>query len=340
MLLILLFALCSSLPNALFPIVMNTWSTGGFTNATETAWAVLVNGKERLAALVEGLNYCEVNQCGFDVGYGGSPDENAETTLDAVLIDGVTMNVGAVAQLRRIKDAIKVANSIMTHTQHTLLASDSATEFAIQNGFVETSLTTPYSQEIINNWTAKNCQPNYRQNVYPDPTKSCGPYSPIKSNQKSLQHADTQQLISEQNHDTISMLIIDSNGNTAAGTTTNGLTYKVPGRVGDASIPGAGSYANEIGVCGATGDGDIMVRFASCLQVLETIRYGGKPKDACENALKRIAKYFPTFRGALIAISRSTGEYGGACWGWNFTYSIRTPSLSQALVVNVSPIGP
>ncbi len=163
-------------------------------------------------------------------------------------------------------------------------------QFALQNGFVSSNLTTNTSLNIWSSWEAKNCQPNYRQNVLPDPSQSCGPYTPITEarNYRSAAAAAAvasaglasrrsengevssdyglspklkpRKRLRPREHDTIGMVAIDQFGRMASGTSTNGLTYKVPGRVGDSPIAGAGSWVDSaVGGCGATGDGDIMM---------------------------------------------------------------------------------
>lgn len=146
------------------------------------------------------------------------------------------MNIGAVAGLRHIKDAISVARHVLDYTKHTLLVGDQATEFAVKMGFKKEEISSERSKERIKNWINGNCQPNYWMNVVPDPGKSCGPYE-----KKALavdQGVERETiLVDESNHDTIGMVVIDKNGNIAAGTSTNGLTFKIPGRVGDSPIP-------------------------------------------------------------------------------------------------------
>lgn len=112
-------------------------------------------------ALVEGCSVCEREQCDGTVGYGGSPDENGETTLDAMIMDGNTMNVGAVAALRDVKDAIAVARHVLENTKHTLLVGEQATDFAVMMGFQRESLQTERSREMWQQWKNNHCQPNF-----------------------------------------------------------------------------------------------------------------------------------------------------------------------------------
>ena len=139
-------------------------------------------------------------------------------------------------------------------------------------------------------------------------------------------------------HDTIAMVVFDGNGAGVAGTSTNGMTHKVPGRVGDSPIPGSGAFVDtEVGGCGETGNGDIMMRFSPCYQVVESMRNGASPSEAAVDAIQRIKKYYPTFQGALFAIN-TQGEYAGAANGWTFEFNVRTPSMSGVTTVVVPPI--
>lgn len=294
------------------PIVITTWQ---FYNATIKAWQVLKDGGIALDAIEKGASECERLQCDGTVGYGGSPDENSETTLDALIMDGKTMNVGAVGALRKIKSAISVARHVLDYTKHSFLVGELATQFAIQMGFQEESLTTPESKQLWKNWhDNNNCQPNFWMAVTPDPTKYCGPYREPRTLFKKIE-PEVRMMIDRYNHDTIGMVAVDQNGDVAAGTSTNGAKYKIPGRIGDSPIPGAGAYAdNEVGGAAATGDGDIMLRFLPSFLAVEEMRRGASPGDAASVAVKRIASHYSNFMGAVIAVTKN-GEYGAACHG-------------------------
>ncbi|ORY67434.1 nucleophile aminohydrolase [Pseudomassariella vexata] len=321
------------------PMVINTWG-GAFTVATDAAYLSLLEAETSALDAVEiGCATCEEAQCDGTVGYGGSPDENCETTLDAMIMDGTTMKSGAVAALRRVKNAIGVARYVLEYTTHTLLAGDLATQFAIQNGFVEESLTTTESAARCEVWKQAGCQPNYRINVLPNATESCGPYVPIPLNATSPTYpfliAPGAKTAS---HDTISLIAISASGTMAAGTSTNGASGKVPGRVGDGPITGSGSYVDgEVGGCGATGDGDVMMRFLPCYQAVESLRRGMTPSEAAEDAVRRMVRKYPGVASGIVVVDNQ-GRHGGAGSGWNFTYAYRGGNMEETVVVTVLPV--
>ncbi|XP_018096292.1 N(4)-(beta-N-acetylglucosaminyl)-L-asparaginase-like [Xenopus laevis] len=145
---------------------------------------VLEAGSFVLDDFEKGCAQCEIDQCDGNVGYGGSPDENRETTLDDMIMNGNTIEVGAVAQLRRIKNAIVVTRAVMEHTKHTFLVGESASLFAESMGFMREDLTTNRSRSIHSKWLDQSCQPNYWKDVVQDASKSCGPFHPIRGVKK------------------------------------------------------------------------------------------------------------------------------------------------------------
>ncbi|XP_073433962.1 N(4)-(beta-N-acetylglucosaminyl)-L-asparaginase isoform X2 [Dendrobates tinctorius] len=245
-----------------------------------------------------------------------------------------TIEVGAVANLRRIKNAIGVARAVMEHTKHTFLVGESASLFAQSMGFVCEDLTTNRSLAVYSKWLDQQCQPNFRRNVIPDPTKFCGPYKPVRGLPEG-KTSSPQKEVDLHSHDTIGMIAVDKNGNIATGTSTNGASHKIPGRVGDSPMIGAGSYADSsVGGAAATGDGDTMMRFLPSYQAVENMRMGADPTTACQKAISRIQKHIPVFFGAIICANR-TGSYGAACSkapGFTeFHYSVYKPGCSQPL---------
>lgn len=329
------------------PIIINTW---GFTNATDEAWSVLHNQRgSALDAVQRGAETCEMQQCGGVVGFGGSPDEQGETTLDAMIMDGDTMAVGAVANLRHVKDAVATARFVMEHTTHTMLAGLQAAQFALSMGLEISNLTTEESAKLHEDWLADDCQPNFRADVHPNPRHHCGPYR--RKHPRSQPDPKTTPLTAQNNsklsfsesagrsHDTISLVAIDAYGSMAAATSTNGLIFKIPGRVGDGAVAGGGSYVDsEVGGCGSTGDGDAHLRFLPCFQVVESMRQGKSPQEAAEEAIRRIAKKVgETYFGAVVAMNRN-GEHGAASYGWKFRYSYRDGDSDGVQVVEVEPL--
>ncbi|XP_053680374.1 N(4)-(Beta-N-acetylglucosaminyl)-L-asparaginase [Anopheles nili] len=330
--------------NGGLPLVVTTW---GFTNATLRAYQSLTTGEfDPIEALVEGCSVCEREQCDGTVGFGGSPDENGETTLDALLMDGTTMDIGAVAALRDVKHAAEVAKHVLRNTKHTLLVGSQATEFALMMGFQRESLQTEASRSMWTQWQHNHCQPNFWKNVIPSPSMSCGPYEPVSANDvrsacdtSSEDSSDRSNFaFGRYNHDTISMIVINSDGHVVAGTSTNGARNKIPGRVGDSPIPGAGAYADsEVGAAVATGDGDIMMRFLPSLLAVESMRAGLTPTVAGQRAIDRIAKYYPSFSGGIVVASKD-GQYGAACHGMEeFPFSVvdGTKTNGEVLVEKV-----
>uniref|UniRef100_A0A914DMF4 N(4)-(Beta-N-acetylglucosaminyl)-L-asparaginase n=1 Tax=Acrobeloides nanus TaxID=290746 RepID=A0A914DMF4_9BILA len=157
---------CSYAAN--LPLIVSTWANPGFRSASQNAWDFIkVNNGQGLGALVEGLVTCQTLQCDTTVGYGGSPDEDGETTLDALVMDGTNHQMGAVGALRRVKDAARVAWAVMNYTQHSLLVGDQATAFAVKMGFINESLTTNVSIKLHKDWLDNKCQPNFWQIIYP-----------------------------------------------------------------------------------------------------------------------------------------------------------------------------
>ncbi|KJH40666.1 asparaginase [Dictyocaulus viviparus] len=228
-----------------------------------------------------------------------------------MVMDGAGIRIGAVANLHRIKDAARLALAVMNYTKHTMLVGEAATKFAIEMGFKEQNLSTTFSSEMFSEWKRNKCQPNFWMNVEPDPTKTCGPYRPQNYRYSSLQR--NVEIINRFHHDTLGMVVVDSNGNVSAGTSTNGARFKIPGRVGDSPIPGAGAYAVEgVGGAAATGDGDVIMRFLPSFFVVEQIRLGTKPFKATRKAVNRILEHYPHFQGAVVGVN-SNGTYGAAC---------------------------
>lgn len=318
------------------PIVINTWN---FKSANARAWQELSSQHSALDAIEFGTGQCEIERCDGTVGWGGSPSESGETTLDAMIMDGTNYNVGAVGALRRVRGASRVARLVLERTNHTLLVGEMATQFALELGLKEESLESEESRVMHQGWLNNSCQPNYWMNVEPDPRRSCGPYKliPLKRQQDGLPHlgkvAPLRQLdeILTVGHDTIGMVAIDSLGRIASGTSTNGLRYKITGRVGDSPVPGAGSYADwQVGAAAATGDGDVMMRFLLSYQAVENMRIGMTAAQAAWDVIQRQVQRTgrPYAHAAVIVLSKS-GSYGAACCGYKTFPFVVSDSLEQ-----------
>lgn len=314
------------------PIVINTWN---FTQANARAWAELAAHGSALDAVEMGCGQCEIQRCDGTVGWGGSPSESGETTLDAMIMDGETYDVGAVGGLRRVRGAIKVARLVLERTSHTLLVGEMATEFALELGMEEQTLMSNESRALHRSWLEANCQPNYWKNVRPDPRKSCGPYNLLKSvanEERSkidpVDHARRPLLVG---HDTIGMVARDSSGRLASGTSTNGLRYKISGRVGDSPVPGAGSYAaRDAGAAAATGDGDVMMRHLLSFAAVESLRRGMGAGEAAHDVMAKQAERTgrPYAHAALVVLSND-GSFGAACTGYTSFPFVVSDALEQ-----------
>lgn len=344
--LIVLILSCVVYTSAVNPLVINTWA---FTESTKNAFTTLKSTSDPVSALEEGCRTCQTLQCDFTVGYGGSPDENGESTLDAIIFDGNTMNMGAVGGMRKVKDAIGVARKVLENTEHSFLVGELAGQFANKMGFPLESLETNYSQGLYETWKENNCQPNFWTNVLPDPTKNCGPYTPTEEKQciksdpilTNEISKDCDSKFNTGNHDTIGMLVIGQDGHIVAGTSTNGANHKIPGRVGDSPIPGAGAYADsEVGAAAGTGDGDVMMRFLPSFLAVEQMRSGVTPEAAAQEAISRIAKKYPSFFGGVIAVNKD-GVIGAACNGMEkFPFSVMNDTIDAPIVNYVNCTNP
>jgi N4-(beta-N-acetylglucosaminyl)-L-asparaginase len=329
------------------PIVINTWN---FTSANSRAWLELAQNHSALDAIEFGCSQCEIDRCDGTVGWGGSPSETGETTLDAMIMDGETYDVGAVGGLRRVKSAISVARLVLERTNHTLLVGDMATKFAVELGFKEEPLDSEQSRKMHQDWLKNSCQPNYWKDVVPDPRKFCGPYHLATINRGREGDAKTlytildtdgsvsprdilehEIRIAQVGHDTIGMVSIDSQGRLASGTSTNGLRFKILGRVGDSPVPGAGSYAaREAGAAAATGDGDVMMRFLLSYQAVENLRQGMDSQAAADDVIlrqtKRTGRPYPH---AAVVVLKKDGSYGAACCGYKTFPFVVSDRLKQ-----------
>jgi N4-(beta-N-acetylglucosaminyl)-L-asparaginase len=284
------------------PFILTTWNFGPSANAV--GWPMLAQGASSIDTVEAAINHVE--EFGdYWVGADGVPNEVGETTLDAMILWGPTHDIGAVGCLKRVRKAISVARKVMEETQHTLIVGDDATRFAARMGFAETSLTGPKSQAAFAKWAATNTK-----------SDAFGPEPRGRS--------DTLRA-----HDTVGCIALDAAGNLCVGCSTNGREFKIPGRVGDSPIPGAGAYGDQaVGGAVATGNGDVMMRFLPTYHAVELMRGGMHPQAAAEASLRRITDAGYDIGGG-IAVIRRDGVHGAAKTGWDdvpFDYSVQTAS--------------
>ena len=278
--------LSSELP-APAPMVLSTWKQ---PKANTAAQAVLDRGGRALDAVEAGVRIPEADPDDMSVGYGGRPDRDGHVTLDACIMDEKG-NAGSVTFLEHIMHPISVARSVMEKTPHVMLSGEGALSFAIAQGFKKENLLTKKAEQEWREWlkTAK--------------------YKPIANIER---------------HDTIGMLAIDGQGNLSGACTTSGLAYKMRGRVGDSPIIGAGLFVdNEIGGACATGLGELVMRTCGSFLVVELMRQGRTPQQACEEAALRIVKKqdYKDIQVGFIAINKQ-GEYGAYSIQPGFNYTV------------------
>ena len=240
------------------PIVISTWEPGLIAN--NEAWNILNADGKSIDAVEAGLRVIESDVNNKSVGIGGLPDRNGIVTLDACIMDH-QYNCGSVAFLQDIEHPISVARKVMDDTPHVMLCGKGALDFAIEKGFKKTNLLTTESKNEWKKWK--------------------------ESQQQKLPE------INHENHDTIGMLAIDIDGDISGACTTSGWAYKLHGRVGDSPIIGAGLYVdNEIGGACATGIGEAIIKISGSHLVVELMRQGLKPEEACYEAVQRIKKVY------------------------------------------------
>ncbi len=265
---------------------ISTWKT---TEANLKAGLLLDNGIDGLTAAVEGVAVEEENPKNTTVGYGGAPDRTGIVTLDACVMNHLG-DCGSVVAVENIVNVARLAKDVMEKTPHVMLAGKGAEDFAISEGYKRTDLLTEKSKEDWKKW---------------------------------LEREEYRPIINIENHDTIGMLCLDMNNNISGACTTSGLAYKMKGRVGDSPIIGSGLFIdNKIGGAVATGLGEEVVKTVGSFLVVELMRQGKSPQEACETAVKRIVlsnSQENKFQVAYIAMNKN-GEVGSYSIEPGFTY--------------------
>lgn len=274
------------------PLIISTWNHG--LPANEETWKQLKNGKSALDAIEEGMKIPEADPNVRSVGYGGFPDREGKVTLDACMMDHHS-NCGSVSFLQGIMHPISVAKKVLQNTPHVMLTGQGALQFALSEGFVEENLLTLEAKKDWKKW---------------------------------LEESKYKPVINIENHDTVSMLVIDEDGNLSGGCTTSGAAWKMHGRVGDSPIIGAGLFLdNEVGAAAATGLGEAVIRTAGSAMVVELMRQGKSPFEACKEIVERIYnkhknhKDMEYLQVGFIAINKN-GEHAGYSLRSGFNYAV------------------
>lgn len=285
------------------PIVISTWRFGVVANAE--AWKILSTNGKALDAVEAGVKVPEGDPKERSVGLGGRPDRDGRVTLDACIMDDLS-NIGSVACLEHIVHPISVARAVMEKTPHTMLVGQGALEFALSQGFKKENLLTAESEAEWKEW---------------------------------LKKSEYKPKVNIENHDTIGMVALDMHGNLSGACTTSGMAFKLHGRVGDSPIIGAGLYVdNEVGAATATGHGEEVMRVVGSHTVVELMRQGYKPEEACKKAVERIlisakkrGKDLSEIQIGFIAINKQ-GEHGAFCLQKGFNYAVYSPEINNQLI--------
>jgi len=289
-----------SSPKIKKPMVVSTWRN---TDANAAAWKVLQASGRALDAVEQGARVPEANPKDTSVGYGGLPDREGLVTLDACIMDEKS-NCGSVAFVQGYKHPISIARAVMEKTPHVMLVGKGAEQFAQANGFKKENLLTKESVKAWKEWLKKS------------------EYKPY--------HNPGQ-------HDTIGILALDAHGNLCGACTTSGMAFKMHGRVGDSPIIGAGLYVDgAVGAATATGVGEEMIRIAGSHTIVELMRHGRSPQQACEETIKRLIEKRGEEKAkelsvAFLALSVQ-GEVGAYSTNDVFEYTLTTPDQMHAVI--------
>lgn len=299
-------------PEAKRPLII---SSANGLNALDKGMSILKSGRDTLDAVVATVTTVEDDPNDDSVGFGGLPNEEGVVELDACVMHGPTRRAGSVASVQRIKNVSRLAKTVMERTNHVMLVGDGARRFAVAEGFEEMNLLTDHSRKIWLAWKAKNSF-NWRPGIDSPEWKAQvahifdGDEEKIAYAMRKIEHPPTG---------TINCLAVNNKGEVSGTTTTSGLAWKIPGRVGDSPIIGAGLYVDgDVGGAGATGKGEENIKISGGHTIVEMMRKGMKPTDACLEALGRVARNYnndktklDTFHLYFYALNKD-GEYGSA----------------------------
>jgi N4-(beta-N-acetylglucosaminyl)-L-asparaginase len=285
-------------------IVAHTNETG--EKASETGWKILTDGGSALDAVEKAANIIELDAEGMSVGYGGFPNEDGVVQLDASIMDGKTYSAGSVACIENIKTPCSVARVVMERTDHVMLVGKDALEFAKTWGFEENNLLTEKARKIWIQW---------REQVSDRDDWGPPEHLKMKKNEEAGLNMDYDF---DRPTGTTNVLAIDKNSDIAGVTTTSGLAFKIPGRVGDSPIIGAGLYVdNEIGAAAATGRGEDVIKSCASYYMVMRMKEGIAPQQACDDAVHMIAAKYKAINsdflpGETFRAINKKGEYGCA----------------------------
>ena len=299
------------------PVVVSTWDSGIRANAA--AWKVLEKNGGALDAVEEASKSAE-DEVSCCVGLDANPDRDGKVTLDASIMDE-NSNCGAVAFLQHIKHPISVARKLMESTPHVFLVGEGAEQFAVQNGFERLpEKLSPAAEKAWREWLKKS---KYE------------PVINIENKHRGEMPQSSPYVLGDGqvNHDTMGTIALDSKGNLSGACTTSGMAFKLRGRVGDSPVIGAGLFVdNEIGAATSSGVGEEVIRICGTHLIIELMRQGLSPENACREAIRRIVRRDPekakTFQVGFIALSK-TGEVGAFSIQKAFTYAVTNGEVNQ-----------
>ena len=290
-------------------------SSSNGLRAVELAVKQMAAGADPLDAAIAGVNLVEDDPSDMTVGYGGVPNEEGVVQLDACVMHGPTARAGAVASLEGVKNPTRVAKLVMETTDHVLLVGPGARHFATMHGFGDENLLTEKARKVWLFWK-QNLSANDKW-LEPEPDKY-----PLEVKQ-FIDEFGWEDFRKPQGGGTIHLSALDAKGDLAGCTSTSGLFFKMPGRVGDSPIIGAGCFTdNEVGSAGSTGRGEANILVSGGHLTVEMMRQGKHPRDACLMTLERIARTTrekrlrdangrPAFNIIFYAVNKA-GQYGGA----------------------------
>lgn len=294
--------------------VVSTWDFG--KKANNVSWNTLLAGGSALDAVEKGINLIEADADNQTVGIGGLPDREGRVTLDACIMDHHS-NCGSVMGVEHIVHVISLARRVMEKTPHVILVGDGALQFALDQGFRKENLLTPASEKAWREWLKTSR------------------YEPRMNIENELYKKEPPMPGGPDNHDTIGLLCMDAKGNISGGCSTSGMAYKMRGRVGDSPVIGAGLYVdNEVGAATATGVGEEVIRCVGSHLVVELMRQGRSPEEACREAVMRLvrksAEKSKNIQVGFLAMNKK-GEYGAYALQKGFSYAVKTANLDTVV---------